>query len=186
MRTLAIFLLVSGFGCSALFAQDRHQNGVFLTESDFNSNILSMPSLSESDSLIEAFAGDIHLVRDGHIIKFRFGEIYGYRDRGFKFFSFGVKRGFRIYGYYQILDETPLFVYSKRVPHVQYHYVQAPYFSLTRDSPKYALTKKNLRRYAHLSAESEKKVRAVKDRHDLAKIIQGRCVVNELITVHPR
>ncbi len=92
-----------------------------------------------------------------------------------------VKRIFRLHGYYQILDDSPLVVYNKRVPHVQYHYGQTPYFSLSLASAKYKLTKKNLRKYVTLSRDAEKKIIAVKDRKALADIFRGKCLVNELI-----
>ncbi len=160
---------------------DRRLNGIYITEDDFLNDVLSYASNSNVDSLIEASAGDIYLIRSGKKLAFRFGAVYGYRDRGHKFFAFGSRRMFRLYGYYEILDEGPLFIYNKRVPHVQYHYVQAAFFSLSLNSGKYRLTRKNLAKYAPLTSVAKKKIYAVKDHRLLAEIAHDKCLVNELI-----
>ncbi len=179
IAVMSVILASCWAACGA--AEPKYQNGIYMTEADFLNDILSYPSLSDTDSLVEASAGDIHLIRSGRKLEFRFADFYGYRDRGHKFFSFGSKRIFKIYGYYEILDDTPLLVYNKRVPHVQYHYVQAPYFSLSLASDKYRLTKKNLKKYVSLTAGAEEKINAVKDVRSLVGMVHGKALVNEMI-----
>jgi hypothetical protein len=160
-------------------------NGVYLSQNDFTQRCVSLPAHSIDDALYELPKGSIRLVREGKGVIFRFGEIYGYRARGCDFVAFGKPGLFRLYGYFQILDEGPLVIYYKRFLHGKHLYTNVPYFSLTIDSKKFPLSVYHLRKKVLITKSTARDVRWIKKRIPLETKINNQCIVNTVLGVPP-
>lgn len=145
LRTLMTAILsVPGYFSDAQYS-DRI-TGVYLTQEDFLANSLSMPARTDSKNHLKInLDHTVLLTRKGEIQKFSFGDIYGYFKDGAKFRSYGKKELFASYGYYQVVDESGLIIYSRITPgHRSEH--KWYYYSATLNSPIHRLNPRDLRK----------------------------------------
>lgn len=158
--------------------QSLPENGVYWTKDDFDNNELSF---SSAEKIAELPWGDIRLIFKDSEQTLRFGEFYGYRDGGFKFYSFGQRKTFGFFGYYKVLDQSPLIIYKQRVPRLAYLYDEKPHFSLSENSKKYTLTVHHLKKHARLDNDALKKIKNLKRHGSLTEIINGKTLINSLL-----
>lgn len=157
-------------------------NGVYLTQTDYKRKVLAYPSQAVSDRLVELQKGKIKLIRGAEEIIFDFGTIYGYRARGTDFYAYGKKKPFHLYGYFQVLDSAPLYIYMRRSPHPRHIYLERPMFSLTADSKKIPLTVYHLQRHVPLERSTIRQIQWMKrNLPTLATRVNDKCLINALI-----
>ncbi len=160
-------------------------SGIYLTEADFQLEILSYPTVAPGDTLIETTTGAIHLIHDHQTIRLEHGTFFGYRHRGLKNISFGSRGFFREYGFYQVLDTTGIIVYMQRIPSMKYRFRENPYFSLRGDNKKYPLTVHQLKKQLHISRDVTRDLRWIDRNSCLTTRIRNRTLVNSLLYPSP-
>lgn len=161
-------------------------SGVYLTEADFQSGMLSYPTVAPGDTLIETTTGAIRLIHHHEPIQLEHGTFFGYRHRGLKNISFGRRGFFQEYGFFQVLDTTGLIVYMQRIPSMKYRFRENPYFSLRWGDPKYPLTVHQLKKQLHVSRAVIRDLRWVDRNSSLTMRIKNRTLVNSLLYPSPQ
>lgn len=121
-------------------------NGVYMSEEDFKLNVLTDPVQTDPDNTIEQELGKHLLVyRSGVVKKYKFGSVYGYYQNGVKHRAWQKRKWFSDYGFYRILNDAGLQIYSR---HSSYHHSTGYtwyYYSKTPVSDIKRFTKANIK-----------------------------------------
>jgi hypothetical protein len=121
-------------------------SGIYLTAKDLHDNKLSWQAVTDPKNCLHEQLDKVILVRDGKKSKLNYGVFSGFYKDGFRYRAHGSKKKFfSSYGYYKILDESGLIIYSKRSATHKTAGRTWYYYSLSIDSPIKRLTPGNLR-----------------------------------------
>jgi hypothetical protein len=190
--TLALLVLatikVSSFGQSSAIVQHdslRHINGIYLTEADLRAGQLSNVAGSDLLNTIHVnLDSRLTVIRRGNEEKIGFGKISGYYLDGAKYRAFGKTKATATHGYYKVLDESGLTIYSRNVSlpksgrHTWY------YYSLDLQSPIQHLTLKNLEKdFAGKPAFIEA-VRGAEKDNQWVELVDGKTRINAFYKMH--
>jgi hypothetical protein len=156
-------------------------SGIYLTAQDFRENKLSSHAVTDSRNSLHQHSDNVILVRDGKKSKLSFGKLSGFYKDGFRYRAHGSrKRLFSTYGYYKIIDESGLIIYSKySAPHKSGGRMWY-YYSVSIDSPIKSLTPANLQKdFADYPVFLDF-VKVARRNGTLAMVVNDKPLINEL------
>lgn len=131
------------------FESDPNGSGIYLTESDFIKNNITLFSETDAVNHLELNLDDVTLIRAGKKYKLGRGSFFGYYQDGarYRYYQDDTKL-FPSYGYYKIVEDAGVVVYSRVVSSPKTGEHTWYYYSDSLNSP-----------IKRLSARSLKKVR---------------------------
>ena len=127
-------------------------SGIYLTESDFLKNKISLYARDDAFNYLERSLDDVILMRGGKKFKLSKGSFFGYSKQGarYRFYQDDAKF-LPTYGYYKIEEDSGIVIYSKEVTALKTGTHTWYYYSETLDSPVKKLSSKSLK---HVSGET--------------------------------
>jgi hypothetical protein len=141
-----LILPISGWYANAQNNSDVKATGIYITQADLQSNTMSLHALTDDRNCLHEQLGTITLIRDGKKSKLSYGDLSGYYKDGFRYRAHGNKKKFfESYGYYKVLDDSGLIIYSKRSTTHKTAGRLWFYYSFSIDSPIRSLTPASLR-----------------------------------------
>ena len=99
-------------------AQDQRMN-VYETENQFLNNVPAHSfKLNDDPNAIALAHNKLLIIKESdQRHEFSFGELYGYSHDNNRYRAFGKKNAFQFYGYYKILDDKDMVIYSRKIHH---------------------------------------------------------------------
>ena len=152
MKRIAFFLFLLQSPLIAVSAYNQHAdgevltNGIFMTLQDLATNNVSEQIKTDDLNTVVNLDDNVLLIRHGLEQRYKFGTLSGYYKDGYRYRAFGKKSIFSASGYYKVLDDTGLIIYSKRSG--SNHKTGGKtfyYYSTGWDAPVRKLTKQNLK-----------------------------------------
>lgn len=151
MKRIAYFLFLLPFPLITISALSRHSdggiltNGIFITPQDLATNKVSEQSQTDDlNTVVVNLDNNVLLIRDGLEQRYKFGTLSGYYKDGYRYRAFGKKSIFSASGYYKVLDDAGLIIYSKRSGNHKTGGKTFYYYSTGWDAPVRKLTRQNL------------------------------------------
>ena len=153
--------------------------GIFLSQDDLQSDNISMLATTDNYNYLEQRLDDVIVMRQGKESRHKFGEIGGYYKDGYRYRAFGDKvRWLHPYGYYKVVDDAALIIYSKRISGRQTLY----FYSKTLSSPIKRIQPKNIREDFAEYPEFVKRASAACKTNTIVEFKGGTTVLNDLYT----
>lgn len=122
-------------------------NGLYLTAKDFQRNVLTDSATTNRDNRIEQqLEKNLLVYRGGNVRKYKFGTVYGYVQDGTTYRAWRKQKWISGYGFYTVLGECGLTLYSKRSSHHRSNGYVWYYYSLTSTGEIKRLVKKNIQK----------------------------------------
>jgi len=151
MKRIAYFLFLLLFPLITVSALSQHadgkilSNGIFITAQDLATNNVSEQRKTDAlNTVVVNLDNHVLLIRQGREQRYRFGTLSGYYKDGYRYRAFGKKSIFSTSGYYKVLDDAGLIIYSKRSGNHKTGGKTFYYYSTGWDTPVRKLTRKNL------------------------------------------
>jgi hypothetical protein len=176
--SLPIVVLLAVF--APTIAKSQHQNGIYLTETDFKQNVVSYPSRDAEDWLKVDHDESVVISRNDSVTRFKHHQVYGFLADGHKHFRWGSrKKLFSNAGYYKVIDTAGLIILYTKVKHHKFSSHVYKYCKAIGEKPK-ILTVGNLSKdFAHQPSfvDAIKSVERTRKLYDLSR---GITVVNQV------
>lgn len=140
---IAGLTLFWGKTCAQGFDTQTNGSGIYVTESDFLKNNITLFSENNADNHLECSLEDVMLTRAGKRFKLGTGSFFGYYQDGARYRYYHDNS--KSYGYYKILEDSGVVAYSRTVSspktglHVWY------YYSDTLNSPVKRISTRSLK-----------------------------------------
>ena len=167
-----------GQGPVGAFSKDR-SNGIYFTMDDLKHNRIANQRITNAQNDLRIdFRNNLIVVREGNQTLLRYGTIAGYYKNGCRYRAYGKNKS--TYGFYKVVDESGLIVYSRRVSNPKTGGHTWCYYSKTIDSQIRSLTAKNIRLDFHDNPGFIKAVFAAMKSSSLMDTNDGRTKINEL------
>lgn len=119
-------------------------SGIYLTEADFLKNITTLFAADDEHNYLERKLDDVVLTRSGKKYTLAGGSFFGYVQHGVRYrFYQDDKKMMRSYGYYKIIKDSTMIVYSKMVTspktgaHTWYYYSDNLTSPIKKLSPRF-------------------------------------------------
>lgn len=119
-------------------------NGIFVTLQDLATNNISEQAETDDLNTVVSLDNNVLLIRHGREQRYKFGTLAGYYKDGYRYRAFGKKNIFSAPGYYKVLDDAGLIIYSKRSGNRKTRGKTFYYYSTGWDAPVRKLTRQNL------------------------------------------
>jgi len=152
MTGFKVIVFLTGFTllCRETIAQHfvvSGGSGIYLTESDFIKNSITLFAENDAANLLEHSLGDVTLTRAGKKYKLGRGSFFGYYQDGerYRYYQDDTKI-LPSYGYYKIIEESGVVVYSRVVSGPKTGEHTWYYYSDTVNSPIKRLSVKSLKK----------------------------------------
>lgn len=166
---------------SELVSQEipKGRTGIYLSKDDLQTNNISMLATTDNYNFLQQRLDDVIVMRRGVESRHKFGEIGGYYKDGYRYRAFGDKVSwFRSYGYYKIIDDADLIIYSRRISGRQTLY----FYSKTLSSPIKRIQPKNIKEDFAEHPEFVRLATAACKTNTIVEFKGGRTVLNDLYT----
>jgi len=151
MKRIAYFLFllsfspVAGSVCQHTEGE-KLTNGIFITPQDLaTSHVSEQTTTDDLNTVVVNLDNNVLLIRRGVEQRYKFGTLSGYYKNGYRYRAFGKKSIFSTSGYYKVLDDAGLIIYSKRSGNHKTGGKVFYYYSTGWDAPVRKLTRKNLK-----------------------------------------
>lgn len=156
-------------------------NGIFVTPQDLaTTNVLEANKTDNLNNVVVNLDKNVLLIRSGFERKYKFGTLSGYYKDGYRYRAYGKQSIFATFGYYKVLDDAGLIVYSKRSSNNKSGGKTFYYYSTSLDAPLRKLTKANLKKdFAQDTAFVEAASDALDNQLFLSER-NGRTLLNDL------
>jgi hypothetical protein len=176
-----LFLIFIGSAAFGQTFEGRKESGIYLTEKDYVNNVITFLATTDDRNTLAEKLSTVVVVRDGLKQIYRFGTIYGYYKDGFKYRAFGsTTKLFGSYGYYKVVDDSGLIIYSKPSSSRRSNGYLFYYYSNTASSQIKVISKKNVvtdfkdrPRFVQLVSKSLRK-------RGYTQRVNGRLLINEI------
>ena len=152
MKRVAYFLFLLQFPLITVSAFSQHAerdaltNGIFVTPQDLaTNNVSEQIKTDDLNTVVVNLDNNVMVIRRGFEQKYKFGTLSGYYKDGYRYRAFGKKSVFAKSGYYKVLDDTGLIIYSKRSGNHKTGGKTFYYYSTGWEAPVRKLTKQNLK-----------------------------------------
>jgi hypothetical protein len=180
---ILVILIGNAFGQNV---DEKKETGIYLSEKDYANNVISFLATTDKHNGLVEQLGTIVVVRNGEKQKYPFGIIYGYYHNGYKYRSFeSQSRLLGTYGYYKVIDDSGLIVYSKPSRNRRSNGYLFYYYSNTPVSPIMAISKKNIKRDFKERPRFVQLVSKSLYRREYIQRVNGRLVINEIYLSEP-
>jgi len=153
MKRIAFFLFLLQSPLIAVSAFSQHSdgkvltNGIFITSQDLaTDNISEQVKTDDLNTVVVNLDNNVLLIRHGLEQRYKFGTLSGYYKDGYRYRAFGEKSIFSASGYYKVLDDAGLIIYSKRSGNHKTGGKTFYYYSTGWEAPVRKLTRQNLRK----------------------------------------
>lgn len=144
MIVLGLYAIAMMLHLTTAVAQGS-MNGLYVSAEDFEHNRLIDPVVTDQHNKIEQQLGKKLLVyRKGEIKKYKVGGVYGYYQDGSKYRSWYKRKWFSDYGFYKVMDDAGLIIYSKRSAHHRANGYTWYYYSQSSTGDIKRLTEDNI------------------------------------------
>lgn len=141
---LGLFLIAMVLPVTTAVAQGS-VNALYLTADDFQRNQMTYPVTTNQYNKIEQQLGKKLLVyREGEPKKYKFGDVYGYCQDGSRYRVGYKRKWFSDYGFYKVLDDSGLVIYTKPSRHHRSNGYTWYYYSQSLTSEIKRLTEDNI------------------------------------------
>jgi len=146
-----LFLLLCPLITVSAFSQHSDKevltNGIFVTDQDLaNNKVSDQIQTDDLNTVVVNLDNKVLLIRRGFEQAYKFGTLSGYYKDGYRYRAFGKKSWRGTYGYFKVLDDSGLVIYSKRSHNHKTGGKTFYYYSKALDAPVRKLTAKNLRK----------------------------------------
>jgi hypothetical protein len=152
MKRIAHLLFLVSFPLITVNAFNQHlggeisTNGIFTTVQDLATNNVSEQTKTDDlNTVVVNLDDNVLLIRRGFEQRYKFGTLSGYYKDGYRYRAFGEKGIFSTSGYYKVLDDAGLIIYSKRSSNHKTGGKTFYYYSMGWNAPVRKLTGKNLK-----------------------------------------
>jgi hypothetical protein len=152
MKRIAYFLFLLPLPLTAVSASDQHAggeiltNGIFITPRDLaTNNVTEQATTDDLNTVVVNLDNHVLLTRQGVEQRYKFGTLSGYYKDGYRYRAFGKKGIFPTSGYYKVLDDAGLIIYSKRSVNHKTGGKTFYYYSTGWEAPVRKLTRQNLK-----------------------------------------
>jgi hypothetical protein len=123
----------------------QHQvNGLYKTEADFGNRLLTDSQPTDDNNCIYAYRTKLNVVRDGQIVRYRIDDVFGYYQDGVTYRAYRKKAFAQRSGFYAVVRNGALMIYSKRATHHRSNGYSWLYYSIGQAGQIKPLTKRNL------------------------------------------
>ncbi|HEY5749111.1 MAG TPA: hypothetical protein VIU12_23745 [Chryseolinea sp.] len=145
MKRIAYFLFLLLFPLITVRGE-MLTNGIFITVQDLATNKVSEQTKTDDlNTVVVNLDNNVLLIRKGVEQHYKFGTLSGYYKDGYRYRAFGKKSIFSTSGYYKVLDDAGLIIYSKRSGNHKTGGKTFYYYSTGWDAPVRKLTRRNLK-----------------------------------------
>jgi hypothetical protein len=151
MKRIVYFFFLLLFPLTTVGAFGQHSgepltNGIFMTPQDLaTNNVAEQAKTDELNTVVVNLDNNVLFIRRGVEQRYKFGTISGYYKDGYRYRAFGNQRALSTSGYYKVLDDAGLIIYSKRSSNHKTGGKTFYYYSTGWDAPVRKLTRKNLK-----------------------------------------
>ena len=157
-------------------------NGIYKDNADWLSNTVT--NAIKSNLLNHIFVdldNNLVLVRKGDKQKIDFGNVAGYYQDGVRYRAYGSKGFFSLHGYYKVVDDTGLIIYTRRSKNHKTGGRTWYYYSVAPDSPIQKIKPSNLKKdFAGRPEFVAQSIKAYRNGTLFVKIPNGELRINEL------
>jgi hypothetical protein len=165
----------------------KNASGIYISKEDFMHSSISMLAENDSRNGIEQQLDRVVVIRDGKKQRFNYHQLSGYYQNGFRYRAYGDKwRLFSRYGYYQILDDSGLIIYSRKSSNYKSGGYTWYYYSISIDSPVRALIRRNILKDFHDQPEFADLVISGLKNKNLLTVSSDKLLINELYRLKVR
>lgn len=145
--TLAALVICFGYVNGQAIDSTKNVNGIFRTTEDFIHGNIALKHVSDHHHYIEEKLGvEFLLVRNGERVKFNSREINGYYKDGYKYRTFCQKGILKDCGFYKVVDDSALIVYTRKSHNQKTNGRIWYYYSIAQERPIKRLNTRNIRK----------------------------------------
>lgn len=174
----SVVVVIPGIGQSQSYSENN-SNGIYFTMEQLKQNtIVNEHITNASNNLSIDIRSNLVVTRNGNQTVLPYGSIAGYYKNGSRYRAYGKRKS--SYGFFKIVDDSGLIIYSRRVSTPKTGVHTWCYYSTSIDSPIRSLTAQNLRKdFNDNPGFVEAAIKAMKTR-SLMETSEGRTKINEL------
>jgi hypothetical protein len=185
-KLIIILLLLTSTAAFSQIGEEKKESGIYLTEKDYIDNAVSLLAENDANNSLVEQLGTVVVVRNGRKSKYAFGTIYGYYRNGIKYRSFGSKsKLFGTYGYYKVIDDSGLVIYSKPSSSRRSNGYLFYYYSISPVSAIKSISKKNIQNDFNDKPRFVELISKALDRREYVQRVNGRLLINEIYLEEP-
>lgn len=140
MHILFVVLFLISFA-----SQAQYTPGIFVTRNDFEQGIPAIP-LQPVARIKVKVNKDLFIPVAGETLHFKYRHLYGYSDGKFKYRAYGRHSIFADHGYYKVVYEDGIVLYSRKWKDHRDKWHASFYYSIKPDAPIVAIPRQYIER----------------------------------------